>query len=132
MKINLRVLDRAIEAAKNSDHKIHKIGAVIVDKKQNILSIGWNMMKTHPTQKEWAEQLNNPDSCYLHAEIHALVRMRSDRGDMIYVARRKKTGEVGCAKPCEICELALRESSISTVIYTDDNSISIMDVRNDE
>lgn len=84
--------------------------------------LGWypNRFRNHP------DTVSDPhtQSSY-HAEIGAL-RMASDaRGATVYVARHAGNGKPGQSRPCEACELALREAGVRKVIYTDPNGPKI-------
>lgn len=50
-----------------------------------------------------------------HAE-HRLLR-KLGRGGIVYVARVRKDGSIGCAKPCPACERVLRWNG-TKVVYT--------------
>jgi deoxycytidylate deaminase len=95
-----------------------KITATIYDRKGRVLSVGQNSYhKTHPRQAELAERVGQPDRKYLHAEISALVRCRG-KPHKIQIERRDKTGRLQLAKPCAICQLAIREAGIKFVEYS--------------
>lgn len=99
----------------------HHIAAVISDAAGNIISRGANSYtKTHPTQAEYAGRNGKDDAIYLHAEIAALVRCRKDP-HTIYVARYNRQGEELLAKPCPICQMAMREAGVKKVVYTTSN-----------
>lgn len=98
--------------------KHQNITATIYDKKGRILSIGTNSYtKTHPRQAEMAAKCGYHYKVYLHAEIAALVRCKSD-GYKIKIERYNKSGDPLLAKPCEICELAIKEAGIKYIEYT--------------
>lgn len=114
------MLDKAITLAKihNSGGK-QKIVAIITDKKGKILSIGANSyVKTHPYQKQLAEQVELDEHIYLHAEISALIKLKSLKPTSIYIARTGPTGEPLLAKPCAICQHALMLAGISSIYHT--------------
>jgi len=94
------------------------IKAVIFDKKGRILSEAENSYtKTHPYQKRLAEKSKNPHRIYLHAEIAALVRCRGTPYK-ISITRTNAKGELVLAKPCDICELAIKEAGIKIVEFS--------------
>lgn len=111
-----KYLQKAIEVANKSTRTDHKVGAVITDRKGKIISTGFNVSKTHPKQKEYANKVGEYNKEYLHAEIHSLVRCNGVP-HRIYVARVIRSG-IGLAKPCEICSLAIKEAGITIVEYT--------------
>ena len=97
----------------------HKIKATVYDKKGRVLSQGVNSYsKTHPQQSELANKCNLQHKIFLHAEIAALVKVKSGTPHKIKIERYNKTGEPMLAKPCPICELAIKEAGISVVEYT--------------
>ena len=94
------------------------IKEVIYNKKGRILSEAENSYtKTHPYQKRLAEKSKNPHRIYLHAEIAALVRCRGVPYK-ISITRINAHGELVLAKPCDICELAIKEAGIKIVEFS--------------
>ena len=55
-------------------------------------------------------------SPHLHAEARLLRKL--DFGAVVYVARVKRDGEWGCARPCRSCRAQLRTKGVNTVYYT--------------
>ena len=98
----------------------HLITATIRDRKGNVLSRAVNnYLRTHPVQAKWAEATGNPTRIFLHAEISALVKLRKDdRPYSISIERYTKDGLPALAKPCAVCEAALKHWGISHVSYT--------------
>ena len=97
----------------------HIIKATIYDKRGRILSIGYNKYeKSHPKQKEYADRVGLPFKQFLHAEIAALVKVRSGIPHKIKIERYGKNGQPLCAKPCPICQLAIQEAQIKIIEYT--------------
>jgi len=95
-----------------------KIIATIYNKKGHIISVGKNSyIKTHPMQAKLAEEAGFPECKYLHAEIDALIRCRGTPYK-IKVERRGKNGKLCLAKPCPICELAIKNAKIKFVEYS--------------
>lgn len=98
--------------------KKHKIRATIYDKKGKILAMGENSYKkTHPLQAQYAAAVGENYKIYLHAEISALVKCRG-KPYKIKIERYDKSGNPKNAKPCPICELAIKEAGISVIEYT--------------
>lgn len=98
-----------------------KLKATIYDKRGRVLSRGENSYrKTHPLQIKIAEEAGRPDAIFLHAEIHALVRLKDkiEQAHRIYIERYANNGDPLPAKPCEICTLALEKAGIEIVEYT--------------
>lgn len=98
----------------------HILTAFIYDKKGRILSIGKNSyVKTHPLQAHWARKTGNHDSIYLHAEIAAIAKCRDlSEAHRILVTRYDIKGNPVLAKPCEICESAIKATPIKIVEHT--------------
>ena len=95
--------------------------ATIFDKRGKVLAVGNNSYsKTHPLQIHTAKQAGRPDAMFLHAEIHALTKLKNnaDKAHRIYIERYSKHGDPLPAKPCEICTLALQNAGIEIVEFT--------------
>ena len=98
------------------------ITAIIYDKKGRILSIGKNSyVKTHPKQARHACKVGRPDKVFLHAEIDAIIRCKDlSKAHRIFVSRVSRKGKYVNAKPCPICQDAIREANIRQVEWTCD------------
>lgn len=94
--------------------------AVIYDKRGRVLSIGQNSyVKTHPIQAQHAKSVGEPDRQYLHAEISAIVKCKAlSRAHSIFVSRWSKNGTPMLAKPCLICQSAIKAAGIKVVRHT--------------
>lgn len=107
-----------------------KLSAALVIKR-DIISIGNNMMRTHPIQKQFGK---NNQSIYLHAEIHAIcnalnhVDKDSLRKATLYVYRVKRDEETkntwvdGNACPCAGCTSAIHAFGINRVVHSTDQN----------
>jgi deoxycytidylate deaminase len=94
------------------------ITAVIYDKRGRVLSTGHNQyLKTHPMQAKYAAKAGQPYRQYLHAEISALIKCRGEPYK-ISIERKNKQGQLVLAKPCPVCELALKEAGVKFVEYS--------------
>lgn len=94
------------------------VKATVYDKKGRVLAVGHNSYtKTHPRQADLARRVGAERKAYLHAEVAAIIRA-GDRGFRIHIERHRRNGEVGLARPCEICWLAIEEAGIKEVTYT--------------
>jgi tRNA(Arg) A34 adenosine deaminase TadA len=100
--------------------KRFSISAIIYDKRGNVLSIGNNSyVKTHPLQAEYARRAGEPHKVYLHAEISAIVRCRSlDKAHKIVIFRYMEDGSPAEARPCRICQEAIKVAGIKYVEHT--------------
>ena len=86
----------------------------LVFEKGRIIAVGKNSYtKTHPLQERLAKKVGVGARLYLHAEVAALIKARG-RGDTMVVLRRNKHG-LGIAKPCSICQEALRLSNLKVI-----------------
>lgn len=90
------------------------------DRKGNLLSEGHNSYKkTHPLQAYFAEKVGLPDKVYLHAEIAAILKAGKKKIYKIVVERfSKRTNRPLNAKPCPICEEAIKAFGIQVVEFT--------------
>ena len=96
-----------------------KLTATIYDRRGRILSVGHNHYnKTHPAQARYAQRAGMPHRQFLHAEISALIKCKSDDAYKIKIERYDARGNPKLARPCPVCELAIKESGISFVEYT--------------
>lgn len=110
------------QASKNN----FKLSAAIVIKK-DIISIGYNQMRTHPLQSQYSK---NEHAIFLHAEIDAIacalnhVNKEDLKKATLYVHRVKRSGPNctswidGEACPCVGCSSAIMAFNISRVVHS--------------
>lgn len=104
----------------NSSKVKHSIGAMILDRKGSVLSVGFNSyIKTHPMQYTYNKDIN-PTRIFLHAEIDALVKCRGEPHTLV-VARIGKDGKIRLAKPCKGCFNAIKDAKIKKTYFTNNN-----------
>jgi tRNA(Arg) A34 adenosine deaminase TadA len=98
----------------------HALTAIIYDKKGRVLSMGQNSyVKTHPLQAEHAVKVGLDERIYLHAEVHAIVKCKDlSKAHKIFVSRWDKHGNSLLAKPCPVCESAIKAAGIKIVEHT--------------
>ena len=103
-----------------STRKQYKLTATVYDKRGRVLSTGNNSYtKTHPVQKRLAGEAGRAHSIFLHAEIHALLKVRDmSRAHRIYIERYDVHGNPKPADPCEICRIAIRRAGIKIIDHT--------------
>lgn len=96
------------------------ITSTVYDRKGRILAKATNNYdKTHPTQKKYAKVANLPEKEFLHSEVLSIIRaLKVGTPYKIKVERYNKKGEPLLAKPCPICELAIKEAGIKFVEFT--------------
>lgn len=96
------------------------VKATVYDKKGRPLGVGYNsFVKTNTYQAKLAEQVGTPDKQYLHAEVAAILKaQKHGKPYKIFVERYNKHGEPMLAKPCPICEMAIKIAGIKRVEYT--------------
>lgn len=96
--------------------------AIIYDRRGRVLSVGKNSyFKTHTLQAKHAKKVGLPDRQFLHAEIHAITKCRDlSKAHKIFVTRYGKEGQPLLAKPCPVCESAIKSAGIEVVEWTID------------
>jgi len=97
-----------------------QITAMIYDRRGRILSIGQNSyVKTHPLQAFHAKKVGCDHKVFLHAEIAAIARCTDiERAHKMVVVRHLRNGKTGYAKPCPVCESAIKATAIKQVEHT--------------
>lgn len=120
---------KLIKHKKEVWHKQNKkyfVGAVILDRKGNPVSIGFNSYtKTHPYQKLLSDTVKMDEremQFYLHAEINALIKCNCVPHTLIVARIGVEDKILRLAKPCPLCQKAIRQSSLKKVCYTNDNN----------
>lgn len=110
----------AIAEGLDEDDYKYRMAAIICDSRGNVLSRGTNSYtKTHPLQARYATKCFEGGRIFRHAEIHAISRLGRDASPKrIYIGRVNRNGTRGLAKPCRICEKAIKEAGITEVCYT--------------
>lgn len=113
------MLNKAIELANNMSYQKYKICSIITNKKDHILSIGFNSFtKTHPKQLKYAKNIS-PAKIFLHSEISAIVNLPFNAKPVkIYIARVNQNNRAMLAKPCQICASAIKDVGIKEVYHT--------------
>lgn len=105
-----RWLARTIALARSSRHR-QKMAATAVQGGRVIIG-AVNSLRNHPRQVDW-------ESCSRHAEA-GLTRADIE-GATIYVARLKRDGTPGLARPCRRCMERLLEAGARQVVWTAGN-----------
>jgi tRNA(Arg) A34 adenosine deaminase TadA len=94
--------------------------AIIYDKRGMVLSVGSNSyVKTHPMQAAYARRAGEPEKVFLHAEIHAITRcVCLDKAHKIVIFRYLEDGSPANARPCKICQSAIKAAGIKNIEHT--------------
>lgn len=122
-KIDYKYFDKARQAACISDYYKTHIGCVAVYQGQ-VIGIGCNCNKTHPTQKFYNRYRIKSDVMLpkLHAEINCLNQIRhldiNFSKVKLYIYRIRKDQPCGLAKPCPSCMAAIKDLGIRDIYYT--------------
>jgi deoxycytidylate deaminase len=115
------MLNETVALAKSNPTDLNKMAAIIT-KRNKVLGKGLNSRRSHPLQKVFSK---SDVKIALHAEISAIIdALRNNeeeelKGATIFVARVLKNGSRAKAKPCEICERAIKAYGIQAVHWTE-------------
>lgn len=128
-KLDLQWFHKAYQIATVSDyHKVH-IGCVAVYQNQ-IIGMGCNCNKTHPTQKYYNQYRKQSDSMLpkLHAEIRCINKIKNLDINFskvrLYVYRIRRDRPFGLARPCPSCMAAIKDLGIREIYYTTNEGYS--------
>lgn len=100
------------------------------------ISVGFNKQNTNAFVEHYADiARGSRDFCLsTHAEMDSVLKIRGKidlRGTKIFVSRKKRSGGVGMARPCEICRHVLYNYGIRKAYYTvDNNTFGVMRIVN--
>lgn len=124
--MNSKVIELAIEAAKNAEHR-HRIGCVIF-KKKTILSVSFNkpfgfIGNLHPKYQVF------PNS--IHAETSAIIQAKTClKNCELLTVRLNRRDELRLSLPCEHCMSYIVDVGIKKVHYSNnDSQFEIMRIR---
>lgn len=131
MKKVEKFLSLARSLAEESSFRRFRLGSCIV-KKGKIISVGFNLHKTHPLQRHYNTLLRTDIEAdaphYIHAEMAALIKAKSLNIDLkgaeLYVYRIAADGEPSMARPCAACMKAIKVHGIKKVYYTTNDGIA--------
>lgn len=103
--------------------KRYSLFATCYDKRGKVLSYGENSYtKTHPLMQNLSIKAHgHPEKIYLHAEVQALLRCGDKKPYRLLVQRFDSEGKMATAKPCPICQKALRLYGVKELWYTSDH-----------
>lgn len=98
--------------------KKYKIIACALDRKGKVLAMRTNDYEcSHPLQKHFAVLAGKPEAIFLHAEIATLIAAKKEVHKLL-IARIDKNGNPLSAKPCPICERAIKFFGVKELEYT--------------
>lgn len=100
-----------------------RVGCVLLRRGRVVVSTTNVEGKTHPRQEILALRVGQPYRRSLHAELRALIKGRSAKPDTLVVGRVNRKNELCLARPCLVCQLAIRESGIRSVYYSTDGGM---------
>jgi tRNA(Arg) A34 adenosine deaminase TadA len=100
-------------STKNNDIRTFLIGAIGIREDGIIVS---------------SRNISSRDRCkHAHAETRLVKKL--GKNSYVFVARVTRIGNIGLAKPCINCEIALRNKGVKKVYYTIDNkNFGILDL----
>ena len=101
--IDRPIMDLVIKVAESSTSR-KKVGALLLNKTKVITQAVNQDKKSHPLQARLADMVGLSEKIYLHAEISALVKCRSEVDTIVVSRLGGHSGhEIRNAKPCPIC-----------------------------
>jgi hypothetical protein len=99
--------------------KKHTIFAMAFDRHGRMISTGVNSYNSSRSlQRYFASKVGMFDSVYTHAEIDCLVKAKGKQVHKLVVQRFNRLGEPVCAKPCKICQEAIKAFGVKIVEHT--------------
>ena len=118
-KLVFQSLNVSYGSDKDMAKKRYLILAKCYDRKGKLLSAAFNSYtKTHPLQAYLAKQVGHESQICLHAEIAAILKCKGKSIYRITTERYDANGLPANAKPCKICQLAIKMFGITKVEYT--------------
>lgn len=133
-----KYFQRAKRAATISDFKKTHIGCIAVYQ-GNIIGIGCNSNKTHPTQKYYNSYRRKNSSSFipkLHAEISCINSIRNLDVNFskvkLYIYRIRKDQDYGISRPCPSCMAAIKDLGIKNIYYTTNDGFAYEKILNGE
>lgn len=124
-----RYFDKARKVASISDFYKTHVGCVAVYQGQ-MIGVGCNCNKTHPTQKFYNKFREESDSMLpkLHAEINCINQLKNLDINFskvkLYIYRIRKDQPFGLARPCASCMAAIKDLGIRNIYYTTNDGYS--------
>lgn len=126
---DIRYFNKARQVATISDYYKTHVGCVAVYQGQ-VIGLGCNCNKTHPTQKFYNRFRKDTDSLLpkLHAEINCINQLKNLDINFskvkLYIYRIRKDQPYGLARPCASCMAAIKDLGIRDIYYTTNDGYS--------
>ena len=118
----MKYLDYCLQKAREIPYVRHQQRhyAILVDKRGKIVSEGFNSYScTHPAMKNLSRKLGFDGKEYRHAEFHAILKDKRNRGHSLYVARVGANGKPMPSSPCSVCySLIKSKKNIKQIFWT--------------
>ena len=100
--------------------KKYLIKATTFDKRGIPIAVAVNdYKKSHPLMSQLAARVGLHEKIYLHAEVCAILRSGDRKIHSISVERYNTDGSPALAKPCPVCQEAIKLWGIKNVFYTE-------------
>lgn len=122
----MKYFRKAKQVATISDYRKIHVGCVAVYQGQ-IVGIGCNCNKTHPTQKFYNKYREQSDELLpkLHAEINCINQLKHLNINFskvkLYIYRIGNDREFRMCRPCPSCMAAIKDLGIRNIYYTTDD-----------
>lgn len=122
-KIDYKYFNKARNIASISDYKKQHVGCIAVYQGQ-VIGLGCNCNKTHPTQKFYNKYRKQSDSMLpeLHAEINCINQIKhldiNFSKVKLYIYRICNDQPFGLSRPCPSCMAAIKDLGVRDVYYT--------------
>lgn len=127
--VDYRYFEKARQVASISDFSKTHLGCIAVYHGQ-IIGLGCNTNKTHPTQKYYNRYRKPSDSMLpkLHAEISCINQIKNLNINFskvrLYIYRIRKDQPFGLSRPCPSCMAAIKDLGIRDIYYTTNDGYS--------
>lgn len=118
MKRYLLLIEIA-RAMKPLHQQLRAFHVAAIFKKNRLVSIGWNTLKTHPKTIEFYPYHQKAT----HGEALAIIRGRLEnyRGHDLFVLRLDNNESINYSKPCKFCQTFIKFMEFDNVFYSDND-----------
>lgn len=118
MKPNRGIIELAIDEARKSPHRF-RVGAVVYLRTDRL---GWGHnehLKTHTKSWHPFKSIHAEFSAVMDALAHCGRDALLDNGVSIYVHRLKLDDSTGLSKPCQWCDIMLKQVGIRNIYWSE-------------